>query len=244
MRFFDKQRCRSPPRWPPTSRSASATSPRCSPRPIPTGDSCSPAPRQAHRHQQRDVHGARRQRHDLRPLNSTGSAGTIYYQNLPSCADRARLSSRHAAAGSLQDAPVLRGRGRRQAAAVHVPGPAIHDHLGGEPPGHPGRRAVRRERRRSADEGTDVGAARRCSSTTTRAAATTTTSRRRRRSSPTTSRRSRSRATLPRQLRPLRLPGAVVRRLPVGEGRLRLEHRPGPHLGRWPSSSASGTCRR
>ena len=60
--------CRSPTRWPSTSRSASATSARCWPRPTPTAASCSPAPRRgliatdAH-----DLHDPGRQRHDLGP---------------------------------------------------------------------------------------------------------------------------------------------------------------------------------
>ena len=42
-----------------------------------------------------------------------------------------------------EDRPVLRRRGIRPAARLHVPGPQLRQHLGGEPPGRPGGRAVR-----------------------------------------------------------------------------------------------------
>ena len=74
-----------------------------------------------------------------------------YYQNAPSvvivpktftAARQKRFRTFDRFAGDVR---------RRAAAAVHVAGPRLHDDVGGEPSGHPGRRAVPRAGRAHAD---------------------------------------------------------------------------------------------
>ena len=121
-------------------------------------------------------------------------------------------------------------RGRRAVEAVHVPRPELRDHLGGEPPGHPGRRALPRSGRERADQGPHVEEHRtdhqlrrtrrllrpRAPAAGDRARLGGANARARRR---------------PGYVRPLRLPRAADRRLTVGQARVRLARRPGPHLG-------------
>ena len=138
---------RSRTRWPSTSRSASGTSARCSGRPIPN-----------RRFLFSGTASGTIERHDRAPRRRrtarsgtgstpTTSTGAIYYRasELPEL--RARAGHRHAGAGGHPRAhvrPVPLRRRRRQAAAVHVPRPELRHDLGGEPAGHPARRAVHR----------------------------------------------------------------------------------------------------
>ncbi len=118
--------CRSHTPWRSTSRSATASSARSSARPTPTGASSSPAPR----------------RHDVTDTTTftiPAANGTIwdrldahkidwgnYYSDLPSWLI-VPGSATPARAGTGQAVrPILRRRGGRPAAGVHVPGPELH----------------------------------------------------------------------------------------------------------------------
>ena len=111
----------------------------------------------------------------------------IYYQQVPSwliipgiLSPPGRRARQHKFDQFLTDAAA------GHAAGVLVHRPELRHHLGGEPAGHPGRRAVRRPGRERRDASRPRGSTRRCSSPTTSTAATTTTCRRRARSSRTT----------------------------------------------------------
>ena len=93
-----------------------------------------------------------RQRHDLGPARCR-TADQLGRSTTRACPARVivpgsltpRASTRSSRCQFYADAAA------GTAAVVHVPGPQLRHHLGGEPPGHPGRRAVRRAGRQRAD---------------------------------------------------------------------------------------------
>ena len=90
----------------------------------------------------------RRQRHDLRPARRARHHWSNYYTTcpprsiVPGCLTPEHRTKRH------QDRPVLHRRRRRaRCPRFSFVDPDYEHRVGGEPPGHPGRRAVRREGR-------------------------------------------------------------------------------------------------
>ena len=96
------------------------------------------------RHRQHHVLDPGGQRHDLGPARRPPHRLGDLLPERPELADRAGLVHRRAGASPAQVRDVRRRRRRRQAPPVHVSGPRLQHHLRGEPPGHPGGRAVRR----------------------------------------------------------------------------------------------------
>ena len=149
-----------------TSRSASATSARCSRQTYPNrrflfaGTASGPiGDRRA------DVHDPGRQRDDLRPARRPRhQLGRLLPRTLPSYADRPRVvrsaASRHA---PDHDSSTRTSRAGKLPSFTFLD-PNYGDDLGGEPAGRPGRRAVRaRASCNALMHGPNVEAARRCS---------------------------------------------------------------------------------